>query len=350
MSPTLEKDGPPGALYNCSKNGWTTEELFVLWLKHFKKNVQPTPERPVLLILDNHYSHITIESYELCRKSGITMVSIPPHTSHRLQPLDVAFFGPLKSAYNIECDRFMKTNQYKFIRPDDFANLFNKAYSRIATVAKGIAGFKSTGIYPLDPNLFSEEEFCRSSEYPQANSSQRTLNEEVSNSLPNQPGPKKDHVPFQNVSPVPGASKPAQKRRSGAAKQHSQILTSTPVKERLEAKKIKKVEQQKKKELKEKKKLAGGNKRSCRRKLNVELDSTSSSDEDLEREVQLLNDDSSDDDLMELSSDKCLFCNDYGRDGEMWFRCTMCGRWAHAECSGWDKPDGYKCDFCVKKC
>ena len=349
MSPTLEKDGPPGALYNCSKNGCTTEELFVLWLKHFKKNVQPTPERPVLLILDNHYSHITIESYELCRKSGITMVSIPPHTSHRLQPLDVAFFGPLKSAYNIECDRFMKTNQYKFIRPDDFANLFNKAYSRIATVAKGIAGFKSTGIYPLDPNLFSEEEFCRSSEYPQANSSQRTLNEEVSNSLPNQPGPKKDHVPFQNVSPVPGASKPAQKR-SGAAKQHSQILTSTPVKERLEAKKIFFVEQQKKKELKEKKKLAGGNKRSCRRKLNVELDSTSSSDEDVEREVQLLNDDSSDDDLMELSSDKCLFCNDYGRDGEMWFRCTMCGRWAHAECSGWDKPDGYKCDFCVKKC
>lgn len=28
MTPTLEKDGPAGAIYKCSDNGWINEELF----------------------------------------------------------------------------------------------------------------------------------------------------------------------------------------------------------------------------------------------------------------------------------------------------------------------------------
>ncbi|XP_069684802.1 uncharacterized protein [Periplaneta americana] len=44
MSPTLEKGGPPVALYSCSKNGWSNEELFLKWLKHFAHHARPTPE------------------------------------------------------------------------------------------------------------------------------------------------------------------------------------------------------------------------------------------------------------------------------------------------------------------
>jgi hypothetical protein len=58
-SPTLEKDGHPGALYKCSKNGWTNVDLFMPWLQHFFDHVKPNPQKPVLLVLDNNYSHIT---------------------------------------------------------------------------------------------------------------------------------------------------------------------------------------------------------------------------------------------------------------------------------------------------
>nr|CAH7764117.1 unnamed protein product [Callosobruchus chinensis] len=37
MSPALQRNGPIGALYACSKNGWINSELFVEWLKHFEK-------------------------------------------------------------------------------------------------------------------------------------------------------------------------------------------------------------------------------------------------------------------------------------------------------------------------
>ncbi len=92
----LETNGCPGVLYTCSVNGWTNEALFLVWL-HFTKHATPSKEEPVLLILDNHGSHLTLEAYNFCHDNNIAMLSLP---SHRLQPLVVVFFGPLKRAFN----------------------------------------------------------------------------------------------------------------------------------------------------------------------------------------------------------------------------------------------------------
>jgi hypothetical protein len=37
--------------------------------------------------------------------------------------------------------------------------LFDSAYSSAATIAKGFSGFKATGIYHLNPNVFADEDF-----------------------------------------------------------------------------------------------------------------------------------------------------------------------------------------------
>ncbi|KAH1021752.1 hypothetical protein HUJ04_011237 [Dendroctonus ponderosae] len=60
-------------------------------------------EDPVLLLLDNHSSHCSLNTYNFCKERGMILLTIPPHTSHRVQPLDVTFYGPLKTAYNSEC-------------------------------------------------------------------------------------------------------------------------------------------------------------------------------------------------------------------------------------------------------
>lgn len=164
MVPTLQVNGPPGAIYNCSVNGWTNENLFTIWLKHFNNYATPTKDEPALLILDNHGSHITLDAYNFCRDNNITMLSLPPHSSHRLQPLDVVFFGPLKRAYNRECDLHMKSKPGEPITVYKIAELFNKAYSTIATISKGTSGFSSTGIFPINPNVFSDEDFPLESE------------------------------------------------------------------------------------------------------------------------------------------------------------------------------------------
>ena len=47
-----QRHGPCGALHECSKNGWSSEDLFVIWLEHLYKTKTPSPEEPLLLILD----------------------------------------------------------------------------------------------------------------------------------------------------------------------------------------------------------------------------------------------------------------------------------------------------------
>lgn len=67
-SPQLEKGGSLVAVYECTPNGWATEQIFLKWLNHFKDFVKPTQEKLVLLILDNHNSHATLEAYNFCKE------------------------------------------------------------------------------------------------------------------------------------------------------------------------------------------------------------------------------------------------------------------------------------------
>ncbi|KAK9700877.1 DDE superfamily endonuclease [Popillia japonica] len=71
-----------------SDSGCITRDLFLTWLHHFTKHVMPFQEKKKLL-LDNHISHCSLVANDYCRESGIILLSLPPHASHKLQPLDV---------------------------------------------------------------------------------------------------------------------------------------------------------------------------------------------------------------------------------------------------------------------
>ncbi len=90
--------GPPGTAYGTSPSGWMTEGNFFQWMEQvFVPWVSSlNSDRPHLLILDGHASHISIRVKELADKNQIHLFLLPPHSSHILQPLDVACYGPLK--------------------------------------------------------------------------------------------------------------------------------------------------------------------------------------------------------------------------------------------------------------
>ena len=56
----------------------------------------------------------------------------------------------------------MTVNAGKRITPYDIASLFNKAYGRVCNIEKAVNGFKVTGIFPLRPEVFSDEDFIAS--------------------------------------------------------------------------------------------------------------------------------------------------------------------------------------------
>ncbi|XP_011059838.1 PREDICTED: uncharacterized protein LOC105149252 [Acromyrmex echinatior] len=116
------------ATYGCSRNGWTNEYLYINWLQHFKNHVKPTHDNPMLFILDNHTSHISLAAFEFCKANFITVVILSPHTSHKTQPLDLTFFGPLKIVLYREYELFSSTNAYEKITKYNLAELLNKAF------------------------------------------------------------------------------------------------------------------------------------------------------------------------------------------------------------------------------
>ena len=84
------------------------EELFPVYLEHLSSRTRCSLDHKILL-LDNHESHIPLRVINKAKSSGIVMLTIPPKTSHRLQPLDVLVFGPFKRSYNKAMDNWMRT-------------------------------------------------------------------------------------------------------------------------------------------------------------------------------------------------------------------------------------------------
>ena len=106
----LGDNGPPGTLNLCQENGWMTGELFFQWLQHFVKYAAPSPDNNVLLLVDGHPSHKFYEAVKYARQNGVVLVCFPPHCTHRVQPLDVVFYGPLKTYFNTETTKWLKNH------------------------------------------------------------------------------------------------------------------------------------------------------------------------------------------------------------------------------------------------
>lgn len=60
-----------------------TQETVVKVMQHFIKHSYSSKDNPSLLICDNHKSHLSIEVLDLAKDSGVTILTLPPHSSHR---------------------------------------------------------------------------------------------------------------------------------------------------------------------------------------------------------------------------------------------------------------------------
>jgi len=159
MAEGLMRGAPTGAIAAVSDSGWTDSTLFVRWLQHFVSVTKCSKEYPQLITLDGHHSHKTLSAVDYARENGITLLTLPPHCTHKLQPLDRTFFKSLKSNYNRAADNFMTTNAGKRITLYDMAELFCQAYDKAASIEKAKKGFETTGLWPYNDQIFTDDDF-----------------------------------------------------------------------------------------------------------------------------------------------------------------------------------------------
>ena len=158
----LLSGAPEGSLGLTSDSGWMRSDIFVKVLEHVVTYAHASVENPILLTMDNHESHVSLQAILYARSKGIHIVTLPPHTSQKTQPLDRSVFGPFKAQYNSQCDSWMMRNPGKQLTIYQTAELAGIALTSAATPANIQAGFKASGIWPFDKCVFSETDFLPS--------------------------------------------------------------------------------------------------------------------------------------------------------------------------------------------
>lgn len=154
------KDAPTGTIGLAMPSGWMTSKLFLEVMKHFIKHSSASNKNPSLLILDNHESHLSISVLDLVKSNGVAILTIYPHSSHKLQPLGKSVYGPFKAYYSSEMTSRLSQKPGIPLTIYNIALLVNKAFRRALTSTNIISGFKCTGIFPFDENIFQESDFA----------------------------------------------------------------------------------------------------------------------------------------------------------------------------------------------
>lgn len=87
-----------------------------------------------------------------CTDYNIKFILLPPNSTHMCQPLDVAFFRPLKICWR-QCLQEWKTKNKGTIPKSVFPRLLNQTLKKLEpAIAKNLqSGFRGTGIFPLNP-------------------------------------------------------------------------------------------------------------------------------------------------------------------------------------------------------
>jgi hypothetical protein len=152
---TWTEDGPDGARYNRTKSGWMDSVTFEDWFIRHLLPILKRQEGRKVVIGDNLSSHISKNVLLECEKHNISFICLLPNATHILQPLDVAYFRPLKIKWREELMAWKESQQGRKLpsTPKElFPSLLKKALNKLTdTPTNLISGFRRSGIYP--PNV-----------------------------------------------------------------------------------------------------------------------------------------------------------------------------------------------------
>ena len=140
-----------GWVINVSPTSWTNNNLALAWLHHFDTHAKPVGVYR-LLIIDGHESYCLVDFQDLCKEKKIITLCMLAHSSHLLQPLDVACFSPLKRLYGDEVSALARS-RINHINKETFLPAFKATFKKAFTQENVCAGFRGAGLVPHNPEV-----------------------------------------------------------------------------------------------------------------------------------------------------------------------------------------------------
>jgi hypothetical protein len=148
-----------------TENGWTDDFVSPEWLRNtfIPQARRKTPDKTekIVLILDGHGSHVTAQFVADAKEANVEVFCLPPHTTHKLQPLDVGCFGPMKKRWMEHCEDTIERTGDPIEK-----SAFVREYLRIRrdAMTENIvrSSFRKSGISPLNGDVFGDDDYAPS--------------------------------------------------------------------------------------------------------------------------------------------------------------------------------------------
>lgn len=149
------ENGPEGTRYNRSKSGWFDHNTFEDWFFSLALPRLKKQQGKKALIGDNLSSHVSLAVVKACEENDIKFIALPPNATHLLQPLDVAYFRPMKIQWRKVLGEWKQSpsgSRCATVPKDELPRLLKQLMTALAPDAPQNlkSGFRKTGIYPLN--------------------------------------------------------------------------------------------------------------------------------------------------------------------------------------------------------
>ncbi|KAL5637795.1 hypothetical protein ACGC1H_002158 [Rhizoctonia solani] len=146
-----------------TENGWTSDDICEAW---FTKVFLPTAverrvsDAPLVLLLNGHGSHISMQVLDAAYKNGVFIICLPPKTTHKLQLLDVGVFNLVQVAWKRLCEDSTEVGEP--ITKIAAISRYMEARKRGLHPVAVKDAWQRSGQHPLDPGIFGDEDYAPS--------------------------------------------------------------------------------------------------------------------------------------------------------------------------------------------
>lgn len=143
---------PKGWIAGSTERGWVTAESFYMYIakQFYPWLVKNRIEFPVILFVDGHSSHLTLELAKFCKKKQIELITLYPNATHILQPLNGAVFHPLKHSWKKTVDKW-RTDQNQQLKKENFGLVLKSALDAMSNLPDIIKNeFNTCGLLPFN--------------------------------------------------------------------------------------------------------------------------------------------------------------------------------------------------------
>lgn len=143
---------PDGWFLGKSETGWITCDMlfeYIAEVHNWLNNNNVT--RPIILFLDGHKAHMTLNLSQFCNTNQIILYALPPNAAHIMQPADVSVFEPIKLDWKRTVREWQTQtpNSNKVLTKSNFCDFLHWVLSDIDMADTIRQSFWKCGLYPF---------------------------------------------------------------------------------------------------------------------------------------------------------------------------------------------------------